>query len=77
MANPYTATLRGAADDGVNTYLTIEVSNGAITMDRFQVTVPTGQTLATLQTLLKNIATNQPTISSTVGALLNVPQAGL
>lgn len=76
MANPYTATLRGAADDGTNTYLIVEVSSGSTTMDRFQVTVPTGQSLTTLQTLLRNIATNQPTVSATVGSLLNVAQAG-
>jgi hypothetical protein len=76
MANPYSATLRGAADDGVNTYLIVEVTNGSTTMDRFQVTVPTGQSLSTIQTLLRNIATNQPTVSATVGALLNVAQAG-
>lgn len=77
MANPYVATLRGCADDGINTYLIVEVSNGSTTMDRFQVTVPTGQSLTALQTMLKNIATNQPTVSATVGGLLNVPQAGL
>lgn len=76
MANPYVATLRGAADDGINTYLIVEVTNGSTTMDRFQVTVPTGQSLSALQTLLKNIATNQPTISATVGSLINVAQAG-
>lgn len=76
MANPYVATLRGAADDGINTYLIVEVSNGTTTMDRFQITVPTGQSLTTLQTILKNIATNQPTVSATIGSLLNVAQAG-
>lgn len=73
----YTATLRAAADDGVNTYLIVEVSDGARTMPKFQLVMPTGSSRASINTLLQNIATNQPTVASAVQSLINVPVLGL
>jgi hypothetical protein len=77
MANPYSATLRSAADDGTNTYLQIEISDGTRTMPLFQFTVPSGTSVANIRTLLQNIATNQPTVASGIQTLMNSSIAGL
>lgn len=77
MANPYFATLKAAADDGTNTYLLIEVSDGTRTMPQFQSVVPSGTAASAVKTLLQNIATNQPTVSAGIQTLMNTPIAGL
>lgn len=77
MANPYKATLRSAADDGTNTYLFIEISDGTRTMPLFQTTVPSGTSKANIQTLLQNMATNQPTVAADLQTLMNSDIAGL
>lgn len=77
MANPYKATLRSVADDGTNTYLFVEITDGSRTMTTFQTTVPSGTSVALIQTLLQNIATNQPTIAAGLQTLINTPIAGL
>lgn len=76
MANPYSVTLRAAADDGTNTYLLIEITDGSRTMPLIQATLPTGTSASAIQTFMQNIANNQPTVSSTVQALINVPVLG-
>lgn len=77
MANPYFATLKAAADDGTNTYLFIEISDGTRTMPTIQAVVPTGTSLAAVRGYLQNIATNQPTIAASIQSLVNVAVAGL
>jgi hypothetical protein len=77
MANPYSATLKSAADDGTNTYLFIEITDGTRTMPMIQATVPSGTSATAIATYIQNIATNQPTVAATVQALINVPQPGL
>jgi hypothetical protein len=77
MANPYSATLRSAADDGTNTYLFIEISDGTRTMPVFQFVVPTGTTAAAVRTLLQGLATNQPTVAAGLQTLMNSAVAGL
>lgn len=76
MANPYSATLRGVADDGTNTYLFIEITDGTRTMPQIQVVVPSGTSVANVRTLLQNIATNQPTIAAGLQTLINTVVAG-
>jgi len=76
MANPYSATLVGASDDGTNTYLFISVTDGTRTMQPVQVMVPTGTSASSIKTLIQNIATNQPTVATTLQSLINVPVAG-
>ena len=76
MANPYTATLRAAADDGTNTYLFIEVTDSNRTMPLIQAVVPSGTTQAAIKTFIQNIATNQPTVATAVQGLINVTVQG-
>jgi len=76
MANPYSATLRAAADDGTNTYLFISITDGTRTMPTIQATVPSGTSATAISTLLQNIATNQPTVASAIQALINSPVKG-
>jgi hypothetical protein len=77
MANPYIATLRAAADDGTNTYLFVEITDGTRTMPVFQFVVPTGTSVANIRTLLQNIATNQPTVEAGLQTLINSAVVGL
>lgn len=76
MANSYFVTLKAAADDGTNTYLFIEISNGTRTMPTIQTIVPSGTSVASIRTYLQNIATNQPTIAAGLQSLVNVSVAG-
>lgn len=76
MANPYSGYLRGASDDGTNTYLLIEITDGTRTMPLIQMMVPTGTSASLIQTLIQNMATNQPTVATTLQSLINVQIAG-
>lgn len=76
MANSYFVTLKAVADDGTNTYLFIEISNGTRTMPTIQTIVPSGTSVASIRTYLQNIATNQPTIAAGLQSLVNVSVAG-
>lgn len=76
MANPYFATLKAAADDGTNTYLFIEISDGTRTMPTVQTMVPSGTSVASIRTYIQNMATNQPTVAAGLQALMNVAIAG-
>lgn len=76
MANPYSATLRAAADDGTNTYLLIEVTDGTRTMPLIQIVVPTGTSATAIQTYMQNIANNQPTVAATLQNIINQPVLG-
>lgn len=71
-----TAILRAAADDGINTYLFIEISDGQRTMPLVQASVPTGTTQALVRRFLQNIANNAPAVAAAVQALVNVPITG-
>jgi hypothetical protein len=76
MANPYRVTLRGAADDGTNTYCEIEVSDGSHTFPLIRPVFPTGVSAATIQAYMQVIANNQPTLAADIQALINVPVLG-
>jgi len=76
MANQYSATLTGAADDGTNTYLFVSITDGTHTMQPVQVMVPTGTSATAISSLLQNIANNQPTIAAAIQGLINVPVKG-
>lgn len=72
-----TVTLKSAADDGTNTYLMIEITDGSRTMPQMQVAVPTGTTQALIRAYLQNIANNAPTVATAVQNLVNAPIIGV
>lgn len=76
MANPYSVTMRAAADDGTNTYCLMEITDGTRTMPVFQVTFPTGTTAAAIRAYMQTIANNQPTVAASIGALINSTTVG-
>ena len=77
MANSYRVTLRAAADDGTNTYTEMEITDGARTFPLIRPVFPTGTTAATIQAYMQVIANNQPTISTGIQTLINVPILGV
>lgn len=74
MAN--TVVLRAAADDGISTYLFIEISDGSRTMPIIQASLPTGTTQALVRRFLQNIANNAPTVAAAIQPLVGVTITG-
>lgn len=76
MANPYSVTLRAAADDGTNTYCEVEITDGSRTFPLIRPAFPTGTTAATIKAYMQVIANNQPTLAKDIQSLINVPVLG-
>lgn len=76
MANGFTVTLRGAADDGTNTYCEIEITNGARTFPLIRPSFPTGTSAAFIKAYMQTIASNGPTLAADIQALINTPVLG-
>lgn len=76
MANPYSVTLRAAADDGTNTYCEMEITDGTRTFPLVRPAFPTGTSAATIKAYMLVIANNQPTLAADIQALVNVPVLG-
>lgn len=70
MANGYKVTIDSIASDGTNYYLTVRISSGATTFPSIFPVFPVGTAASAITTYIQNIATNGPTLTSDIAALV-------
>ena len=76
MADPYSATIASIATDGTNLYVTVSVFDGLHTLPPMIASFPATATASQISTYVQNIATNQPSLSASIAALVNTTLAG-
>jgi hypothetical protein len=76
MANPFSVTIQNIVTDGSNIYVTLSVFNGLNTLPPMTASFPVGTTAAQINTYCQQVATNQPSLSASIAALVNTTLAG-
>lgn len=70
MANGYSVTIDGITSDGTNLFVNIRISNGTSTFPEIQVIFPVGTAASVITAYIQTIATNGPTLTASIGALV-------
>lgn len=71
MANGYRVTIDGIATDGTNLFLEVRISDGTRTFPTIRPMFPVGTSASTITSYIQTIATNGPTLTSDIAALVN------
>lgn len=76
MANPYSVTVNTITTDGTNTYVTFSVFDGLHTSPQMTAEFPASASATTIQNYLQTVANNQPSLSTSLGALVSATILG-
>ncbi len=77
MASPtFTVTILSVANDGTNVYTEMSISDGTHTMPTIRPVFPAEVLPATITAYAQTIATNRPTLSAALGALVGTSVTG-
>lgn len=76
MANGYRVTIDSIASDGTDYFLEIRISSGATTFATIRPIFPVGTPAADITAYIQTIATNGPTLTSDIAALVGTSVLG-
>jgi hypothetical protein len=76
MANPYSVTIQNVVTDGTNIYVTLSVFDGLHTLPPMTADFPAAATAAQIQSYAQTVANNQPALSASIAALVNLTLSG-